>query len=181
MKPIFSGIVAIVGLLFVVAAIGFIQAGSTIVVVPGQQPTSVMCTMETRQCPDGSYVGRSGPNCEFAACPRSTTTPVPTTTVQPGARIVLNQKTAVGTVSITALQLVEDSRCPVDVQCIQAGTVRVLTQLESAGAVSVVTFKLGEPVSFAGKQIELVDVLPIRNAGTVVSSADYRFVFTVHE
>ena len=29
----------------------------------------VACTMEAKLCPDGSYVGRSGPNCEFAACP----------------------------------------------------------------------------------------------------------------
>ena len=28
------------------------------------------CTMEAKLCPDGiSYVGRTGPNCEFAACP----------------------------------------------------------------------------------------------------------------
>jgi hypothetical protein len=27
-----------------------------------------MCTMEAKQCPDGSYVGRTGPNCEFV-CP----------------------------------------------------------------------------------------------------------------
>ena len=27
------------------------------------------CTQEAKQCPDGSYVGRTGPNCEFAACP----------------------------------------------------------------------------------------------------------------
>lgn len=31
----------------------------------------VMCTMEAKLCPDGSYVGRSGPKCEFAACPAS--------------------------------------------------------------------------------------------------------------
>jgi benzodiazapine receptor len=29
----------------------------------------VACTMEARLCPDGSAVGRSGPNCEFGACP----------------------------------------------------------------------------------------------------------------
>jgi hypothetical protein len=29
------------------------------------------CTTEAKQCPDGSYVGRSGPACEFAACPVS--------------------------------------------------------------------------------------------------------------
>ncbi|MFA5186250.1 MAG: hypothetical protein WC551_07215 [Patescibacteria group bacterium] len=33
------------------------------------QPQPIACTMEAKQCPDGSYVGRSGPNCEFAACP----------------------------------------------------------------------------------------------------------------
>lgn len=27
------------------------------------------CTMEAKLCPDGSYVGHTGPNCEFAACP----------------------------------------------------------------------------------------------------------------
>lgn len=27
------------------------------------------CTMEAKQCPDGTYVGRQGPRCEFAACP----------------------------------------------------------------------------------------------------------------
>lgn len=31
----------------------------------------VFCTQEAKQCPDGSYVGRTGPNCEFAACPGS--------------------------------------------------------------------------------------------------------------
>lgn len=29
----------------------------------------IACTMETRQCSDGSYVGRTGPSCEFANCP----------------------------------------------------------------------------------------------------------------
>ncbi|MFA6177864.1 MAG: hypothetical protein WC694_03170 [Candidatus Paceibacterota bacterium] len=28
----------------------------------------VACTMDAKQCPDGSYVGRTGPNCEFV-CP----------------------------------------------------------------------------------------------------------------
>lgn len=30
---------------------------------------SVVCTQDAKQCPDGSYVSRTGPNCEFAACP----------------------------------------------------------------------------------------------------------------
>lgn len=29
----------------------------------------VMCTMDAKLCPDGTSVGRTGPNCEFSACP----------------------------------------------------------------------------------------------------------------
>ncbi|MDO8523417.1 MAG: Hint domain-containing protein [bacterium] len=32
-------------------------------------PSPKACTMEAKQCPDGSYVGRVGPSCEFAKCP----------------------------------------------------------------------------------------------------------------
>ncbi len=33
----------------------------------------VACTTDAKLCPDGSYVGRVGPNCEFAACPETRT------------------------------------------------------------------------------------------------------------
>ena len=29
----------------------------------------VACTQEAKLCPDGSYIGRTGPNCEFVPCP----------------------------------------------------------------------------------------------------------------
>ena len=29
------------------------------------------CTVEAKQCLDGSYVSRTGPNCEFATCPET--------------------------------------------------------------------------------------------------------------
>lgn len=32
-------------------------------------PPAQACTMDARICPDGSAVGRTGPNCEFAPCP----------------------------------------------------------------------------------------------------------------
>lgn len=38
----------------------------------------VACMEEAILCPDGSYVGRSGPNCDFETCPNtSITTPEP--------------------------------------------------------------------------------------------------------
>lgn len=33
-----------------------------------ENPASAGCTEEARLCPDGTAVGRSGPNCEFAPC-----------------------------------------------------------------------------------------------------------------
>ena len=33
------------------------------------QDDQVACTQEAMLCPDGSFVGRTGPNCEFAPCP----------------------------------------------------------------------------------------------------------------
>lgn len=35
----------------------------------------VACTQEAKICSDGSAVGRTGPNCEFAACPEETGIP----------------------------------------------------------------------------------------------------------
>jgi len=35
-------------------------------------PKPVACTQEAKVCPDGSSVGRTGPNCEFAQCPDQT-------------------------------------------------------------------------------------------------------------
>lgn len=31
----------------------------------------VACTQEAKLCPDGSYVSRSGPDCQFAECPKT--------------------------------------------------------------------------------------------------------------
>lgn len=43
------------------------QAEEDLALLSGDGPWA--CTMDAKMCPDGSYVGRQGPNCEFAACP----------------------------------------------------------------------------------------------------------------
>src|SRR6185369_17627190 len=43
-------------------------------IVPDQG--GVVCTADAMQCPDGSYVGRTGPHCEFV-CPTGSTTSNP--------------------------------------------------------------------------------------------------------
>ncbi|OGZ86866.1 MAG: hypothetical protein A2463_01810 [Candidatus Staskawiczbacteria bacterium RIFOXYC2_FULL_32_10] len=36
-----------------------------------QNQNQITCTQEAKICPDGSAVGRTGPNCEFAECPQT--------------------------------------------------------------------------------------------------------------
>jgi len=48
------------------------QEKTTIIFEVQTAPTptlAVACTQEAKQCSDGSYVSRAGPNCEFTACP----------------------------------------------------------------------------------------------------------------
>lgn len=53
-------------------------AGCTAPIAPAPRPapipvpSPVACTADAKQCPDGSYVGRTGPNCEFVCPPAPT-------------------------------------------------------------------------------------------------------------
>jgi|GEM_PF-7030809 len=70
MKKLFLGIV----IFLVVLGVGAVSyyAGSLksrdSVGVPNT-PEPVVCTLDAKECPDGSFVGRVPPNCEFAPCP----------------------------------------------------------------------------------------------------------------
>lgn len=52
------------------AIIGIIFVGAASFMIFAKEHTArIGCTQEAQLCPDGSAVGRSGPNCEFAPCP----------------------------------------------------------------------------------------------------------------
>jgi hypothetical protein len=36
---------------------------------PMNRSVPIVCTQEAKMCPDGSFVERNGPTCEFAPCP----------------------------------------------------------------------------------------------------------------
>lgn len=58
-------IILLAGLLF----LGFAYEQFDLTFGEDEEKTeAVACTMDAMQCPDGSYVGRSGPDCEFV-CP----------------------------------------------------------------------------------------------------------------
>jgi len=64
-------------LVFVVVV--FVVGGLMYIYNPGpteyKTPEPVACTADAKMCPDGTYVSRIPPICEFQACP-ATSTPV---------------------------------------------------------------------------------------------------------
>jgi hypothetical protein len=90
-KKIIFGLISIPSLIIVAIMIWYFLP--KVNVIPIQNPvselnqveitndggTQTICTQEVKQCPDGSYVSRTGPNCEFSECPEiissSTSTP----------------------------------------------------------------------------------------------------------
>lgn len=73
MKNIIIGILAVIGAVTVIVVLAgiyrfnFTNGGDRI---PGVNwPQEAGCTMEAKLCPDGSAVGRIGPQCKFAECP----------------------------------------------------------------------------------------------------------------
>lgn len=96
-------------------------------------------------------------------------------TVSIGERAILS-----GGLSIEPLELVEDSRCPVDVQCIQAGTVRVKARIVSGSGTSTEVFTLNTPITAEVESITLTKVYPVeKNSNVVVQPGDYDFTFVI--
>lgn len=52
--------------------VGRVTAPQPTDMAPTPLPEGTMCTQDAMQCPDGSYVGRTGPSCEFV-CPIAAT------------------------------------------------------------------------------------------------------------
>jgi len=56
--------------IIIVLALVIVGVGAGYYFSPSNDETPGGCTQEARLCPDGSAVGRTGPNCEFASCPK---------------------------------------------------------------------------------------------------------------
>jgi hypothetical protein len=165
----------------IVAGIFILQPRSTV------GPDGSVCTADAKLCPDGSYVGRTGPSCEFSACPTSSATTTPatatTTPATSGGSVSrsahFGQEVTGNGVRITPLSLLEDSRCPSGVQCIQAGTVRIRATLVSALGTGPHEFKLGQTVTTEAETITLTSVSPQKVAGVALQNSDYVFTFDI--
>lgn len=146
--------------------IGGLWAVNTPMAKPGKA-----CTQEAKLCPDGSAVGRSGPNCEFAACP----SPAGPVTLE----VRIGKEAAGLGVRIAPISLLQDSRCPIDVVCIQAGTVKMRARLASGLGTSTQEFTLGRPITTEAETVTLTAVLPQPMAGVKIKESEYVFRFEI--
>ncbi len=66
----FVGILIVVGIIVVAGAAWYtLDTGIWKLDTGGSDEEFTACSQEALQCPDGSYVSRTGPNCVFAECP----------------------------------------------------------------------------------------------------------------
>lgn len=138
----------------------------------------VACTMEAKICPDGSAVGRTGPQCEFTPCPTGTTSQVVPTSGD--VTIGVGEKKSIGDLSITLNNIVGDSRCPQDVQCVWAGELKVSVTLATASKSETrdMTFGKGSFV-FEGHTVTMTNAPAALSSNVKVGKDYYRIGFNV--
>ncbi len=143
----------------------------------GSEQGGVVCAMDAKQCPDGTWVGRTGPHCEFV-CSTGT---VPSTDIQQSMKVSarLNQKVNGYSEMITPTSILEDSRCPKGVQCIQAGTVRISLKLENTVGTTTSVIQLGQTIETKTEKILFYSVGPDKLPTTGIKQSEYIFVFQI--
>jgi hypothetical protein len=78
---------------------------------------------------------------------------------------------------IRPLQVVEDSRCPINARCVWAGRIVVLAEVRGGAGRARYSFTLGEPIVHGGRRLALVAAEPGRVAGSDTDPATYVFTF----
>src|SRR3989339_2284531 len=121
----------------------------------------VACTMEAKQCPDGSYVGRTGPKCEFSTCPVAKPIEKQTKFGQP--IIMRINDSVIFSDSLTlVLKEISDSRCQPGTQCFWQGELAALFQININGSSSDI--RLGtvnnKKVNLKGYGLSLIIATP---------------------
>ena len=62
-------ILVVLGAIALVTLVGVQKAEAPQADAPEEEGELTACTLEAKLCPDGSAVGRTGPDCSFAPCP----------------------------------------------------------------------------------------------------------------
>lgn|GEM_PF-2009758 len=84
-------------------------------------------------------------------------------------------------VTLTPLDMLEDSRCPPNANCVTAGTVRLRATLESGLGTADQVFELDTPIATEAEEVTLVRVEPPLLKGSTIEASEYVFYFEVRK
>ncbi len=91
-------------------------------------------------------------------------------------RARIGQTARLGLISVTPLQVIEDSRCARGTQCVWAGQLRVRARVEQPSGEHMRTLILGRPENISGGALMLQDAFPRPAADAPIQTRDYSFV-----
>ena len=96
-----------------------------------------------------------------------------------GSLVALGAPVMVGALVATPMEVVEDSRCPINARCVWAGRLVVKTRIDGAGWRDTANLTLGEPYATHDTALALVSGEPAPEAGEGKQTlpADYRFAY----
>ncbi|WP_156454527.1 hypothetical protein [Erythrobacter sp. CCH5-A1] len=106
--------------------------------------------------------------------------PSPESVASPqGTPVALGQAVQVGPVVATPMEVVEDSRCPINARCVWAGRLVVKTRIDGAGWRDTADLTLGEPWSTHNVVLALTSGEPGKMAGEGQETPPgaYRFTY----
>ena len=176
-KPIITILLLIICLAAATKIRSFIKNNAPSSPVPVEEvgeTETVICTMDAMMCPDGSYVGRSGPKCEFK-CPEVSEASTTEKVFKP--TLSLNQIFELDSgIQFSVLAVTEDSRCPSDVTCIWAGTAKIILKADSSSEELEIGKTMTTPNGFL---VTFEDIKPYPVSTQKTRDEDYRFIISI--
>jgi hypothetical protein len=94
------------------------------------------------------------------------------------ARAGLHQRVYVDGPYVTPIEVLEDSRCPMNARCIWAGRTRLTVKIDLGSRSETREIASDAPIQVADGTLSLVEVQPDRVAGAEFDPKKYRFGFT---
>ncbi len=93
------------------------------------------------------------------------------------ATLGFSQRAVIAGLEVRPIEIVEDSRCPMNARCIWAGTVKLKTEFSLDGRSEERQITFLEPLVWNGYRVALTTVEPTALAGETIANDHYRFTF----
>lgn len=94
-----------------------------------------------------------------------------------GSAVGLGQSVLVGDLAVTPLEVVEDSRCPINVRCVWPGRLVVRTRIDGSGWRDTAGLRLWDTYGTHDRAIALVSGEPGKTAERETRPGEYRFIY----